>query len=466
LSRASTGTLTVKNCQRLTFRNITVRFGADTIRVKASSNVQFDHLQIYAGPKGVDLGTEQTGNTGTKFSHCQFDGGIPTWFFRSDEKGGYRFKVEGQPAQVNKLASGTSGLLFAASGAANHSTEIYHCEFLHGHDFQLVGKQFQFHHNWVDDMQDDALAIGFGQNSGEVYNNVVTRCQTAMSFASDVVGGPYRIYRNLFDLRHPISAIRIRPVGDLDGPVSPFRFGQFYKGSNQADDGVIDMFQNTCLVRFQEGITSFQHFRSSTPPGPRRSFNNIFVDIEPQPITMGPRATAYLPTFVPGPWPTDGNCYFRVGTFFNQDNPERTGVLRHDAFTFDDHQFDQEIYPSLEDFRTAPPVVDPNNPNPPEASYYVRSKTFYGPGYENSSIDVAPQFLVFESTGEPTAADDLRLGPNSPARQAGIILNDLLLNPPIHDPQAPTTGRPDMGCYLPDNDRLHVGVDGRRRFPA
>ena len=466
LSRASTGTLTVRNCQRLVVRNITVRFGADTIRVQSSRNVQFDHVRIYAGAKGVELGTEQTGSTGTIFSHCQFDGGIPTWFFRSDEKGGYRFKVEGQPAETNNLASGTSGLLFAGAGAASDNTEIHHCEFVHGHDLQLVGKQFRFHHNWVDDMQDDALAIGFGQNSGEVHHNVVTRCQTAMSFASDVVGGPYRIYRNLFDLRRPISAIRTRPVGDLDGLVSPFRFGQFYKGSDHADDGVIDLFQNTFLMRFQEGVTSVQYFRHSTPLGPRRSFNNIFVDIEPQPLTMA-RVTAYLPTFVPGSWPTDGNCYFRVGTFFEQDNPERTGVLRHDTFMFDNHQFDRQTYPSLENFRTAPPTVDPNNPNPPQASYYVQSKTLYGPGYENSSIDVDPQFLVFDPTGEPTGADDLRLGPNSLARQGGIVLNDpLLLDPPIHDPQAPTTGDPDMGCYPSDNQPLQVGVDGRRGFPA
>ena len=44
------------------------------------------------------------------------------------------------------------------------------------------------------------------------------------------------------------------------------------------------------------------------------------------------RATAYLPTFEPGSWPTDGNCYFRVGAFFADEGPELTGVLRHDAF--------------------------------------------------------------------------------------------------------------------------------------
>ena len=77
--------------------------------------------------------------------------------------------------------------------------------------------------------------------------------------------------------------------GDLEGSVSAFRFGQFYKGKNYGDDGPIDLFQNTCVVRSQEEVTSFQFYRHSPPlgpplpPGQRRSFNNIFVDVEPAP---------------------------------------------------------------------------------------------------------------------------------------------------------------------------------------
>jgi hypothetical protein len=132
---------------------------------------------------------------------------------------------------------------------SNQQTEVHHCEFVRGLDLLVVGQSFSFHHNVVDEMQDDALAIGFGLTSGDLHENVILRCQTAMSFAGSVVGGPYRIFRNLFDLRSPFAAIRPRPDGALEGLVSPFRFGQFYKGSNDGDDGPIDLFQNTCLVR-------------------------------------------------------------------------------------------------------------------------------------------------------------------------------------------------------------------------
>ena len=192
LSRESTSTLTIRNCHHVVFRDISVRFGAETVRVRECQDVQFDHVRIYAGGKGVDLGSEASSNI--VFSNCEFDGGLPSWFFRTDEKGEYRFKdAEDAPVQENKLAAGTSGLPFAGPTNGASSIEIHHCEFANGHDLQLVGDNFSFHDNWVDNMQDDALAVGFGLNSGDIFLNIITRCQTAMSFAGSAIGGPYRI---------------------------------------------------------------------------------------------------------------------------------------------------------------------------------------------------------------------------------------------------------------------------------
>jgi hypothetical protein len=408
------------------------------------------------------MGGDGHGNTGTVFSNCTLDGGIPPWCFRTDQKSRYRYRFDGDPdGHVNKVAEGTSGSLMTGDVLSNQQTEIHHCEFVRGHDLLIVGQSFSFHHNVVDEMQDDALAIGFGLTSGDLHENVILRCQTAMSFAGSVVGGPYRIFRNLFDLRSPIAAIRPRPDGDLEGSVSAFRFGQFYKGSNDGDDGPIDLFQNTCLVRSQEGATSFQFYRHSPPLGPppplgpRRSFNNIFVDVEPAPKKQD-RATAYLPTFVPGSWPADGNCYFRVGAFFADEGSELTGVLRHDAFPgfngFPGFPQPKE-YSSLAEYHEGPPGTD---------EYFQQSKTLYEPGYENSSLDGDPKFRGFDPSGLPSAGDDLRLKPVSPAAGGGIILNTV--NPPILDPGAPASGKPDMGCFEKDG-RLKVGVDGLMTFP-
>jgi hypothetical protein len=467
VSRETTGALTVSECHNLIVRDLTLRFGGRTLQVRSSGNVTFDRVRIFAGPNGVRMGDGVHGSTGTVFSNCTLDGGIPPWCFRTDQKSQYRYRFDTElVGHVNKVAEGTSGVLMTGNALSNQQTEVHHCEFVRGLDLGVVGQGFSFHHNVVDEMQDDALAIGFGLTSGDLHENVILRCQTAMSFAGpiDKVGGPYRIFRNLFDLRSPIAAIRRRPAGDLEGEdVSPFRFGEFYKGKNSGNDGPIDLFQNTCLVRAQEGQASFQFYRHSTPPGPppslgaRRSFNNIFVDVEPAP-RQSERATAYLPTFVPGSWPADGNCYFRVGAFFENEEPDLTGVLRHEG----PPGFPQpKEYSSLAVYRAGPPGTD---------SYFEQSKTLYLPGYERHSIDVDPQFRGFDPSGLPTAGDDLRLAEpspagSSPAAGSGVILNAAPVNPPILDPGAPTSGRPDMGCFPRDGGRLEVGVDGLKTFP-
>ena len=82
-----------------------------------------------------------------------------------------------------------------------------------------------------------------------------------------------------------------------------FRFGLLYEA--EAPDGPLDLFQNTCLIRQRSGRAGFQHYVSKSG-GVRRSFNNIFTDVEPAPD--GPDySTAFLPvpTFR---GPTDGNC--------------------------------------------------------------------------------------------------------------------------------------------------------------
>jgi hypothetical protein len=309
-------------------------------------------------------------------------------------------------------------------------------------------------------MQDDALAVGFGLNSGDIFCNIITRCQTAMSFAGSAVGGPYRIFRNLFDLRQPVAAIRPRPQNDLDandGQIPPFRFGQMYKGSDNVDDGPIDFFQNTCLLRSQAGKAAFQLYHPSIPGGPRRSFNNIIVDIDPFPLTEK-RTTAFVPTFVPGPWPSDGNCYFRIGSFFNNAGPERSGLLRHEGFQFGGQNFELTLYEDLRQFRA--PTDGDSAPN-----YFARSKLFYSPGYEGNSIDVDPAFRAFQPGGEPDAGDDLRLKNSSPARKAGVVLSAFPVSPPIIDPFRPPIDPPDMGCFQGDQV-LQVGVDGLILFPT
>jgi hypothetical protein len=61
-----------------------------------------------------------------------------------------------------------------------------------------------------------------------------------------------------------------------------------------APDGPLNLFHNTCLLRHRFGRAGFQHY-VSPEGGVRRSFNNIFVDVEPEPDREA-YATAFLPS--------------------------------------------------------------------------------------------------------------------------------------------------------------------------
>jgi hypothetical protein len=77
VSRETTGALTVSECHNLIVRDLTLRFGGRTLQVRSSGNVTFDRVRIFAGPNGVFMGDSEHGSTGTVFSNCTLDGGIP-----------------------------------------------------------------------------------------------------------------------------------------------------------------------------------------------------------------------------------------------------------------------------------------------------------------------------------------------------------------------------------------------------
>jgi hypothetical protein len=98
-------------------------------------------------------------------------------------------------------------------------------------------------------------------------------------------------------------------------------------------------------------------------------------------------------------------------------------------------------------------------------SFFLQSLAFRFPGFEaNSLLFKDPQFASW--TGPETAADDFRIQPASPGRNAGVVLPPDLK--PL-DSAAPANGAPDIGRYqAPPGARLapklQVGVRGRRVY--
>jgi hypothetical protein len=422
--------LEVQDSSFIQFENLSVRFGGeDCINLIRTKSLVFDHVQILAAGYGVNFGD----SIGTVIRHCEILGGTPSWYFRSDRKAEYSFKDSNKSVVHNELGKKTSFSLLAGSPQCTN-IEIYNCELRDAHDIILCGQDVRFHHNWIDNLNDDSLLIDTIETHDLlVFQNVFTRCLSAISVAGTKVSGPTYIYRNLFDLRQPTAGTRPKEVGYKE----VLRSGQLFK-DGAGIDGPLHLFQNTCLV-FRPGTqASFMHYRSTpitSPPvdNSRRSFNNIFVAINWHSESDRPISHIPPPLF---PGPTDGNCYFRMGT--------ATSHLFLTRMARPDDKFDdlEELWSS---------------------DLFNQSRIVYPPGYEAASIEADPQFRRIASNGTLTASDDLRLGSKSPAREKGIILPADLQT---LDPLAPSQCSPDIGCYQYGEPGLRVGVDGRKRFPS
>lgn len=440
----------VKESSFIRFENLSIRFGGETtLHIERTQNLVFDHVRILAATQGVHF----VRNTDMVFSHCEVRGGMPSWLFRSDIKAQYYFK-DGDVVVENRLGQKTS-LTLLFGDHANSNIEIHYCEFLDAHDLYLFGQTTYFHHNWIHNLNDEALVIDeYKTQNLHIFQNVITQCLSAVSYSGGTVSGPTYIYRNLIDLRQPTAGVRPRPSGDQ----KVFRFGNIYK--THKIDGEVHLFQNTILVFRQPlDLASYKHYYNTQGANPRRSFNNIFVSINPESDFDQPIMLLPSPSF---PGPTDGNCYFRIGS--------KTKPL----FRFLGYSFTDPLEPALNcnnceagnfDNLTALRGDSTTNPVTEPSLLFKQSKSQYPPGYEAVSIAEDPLFRRIGGAGTSLFdSDDFRLGSLSPARGHGIELPPDLK---VLDPLAPFQDqeRPDIGCYVFDGPGLDVGVDGRRHFP-
>jgi hypothetical protein len=440
---ARTPTLKLSGCEFVHITDLTIRHGTKAVRLEKCTEVRFDHVTVLAGPHGVDI-AENCDKC--MLTNCVVDGGLPTWYFRSDRKNGYQFKV-GDKTFSNGLGEGTLRALLEGHPSITNTT-IRQCEFINGHDLLLFGTTMEFSRNWVFNLNDDAIfAETRGITDARIFENVVEQCLTGISFSRGIAGNGVAVYRNLFDLRRP-TAGRRRPVDpeapeDPDEPKDPLRFGQLFK--SDLPDGPLDLFHNTVVIKHQVGRVAFKHLNDAQPGSPqcpfmpRRSFNNVFVALDApseKPISWLPNPT----------WPaaTDGNCYFRTGAF-----PEGK-LFEHFKYRFPGETVDvpRADFPTLEALRAS--------------TIFDDSAILHPPGYEASSIAADPLFQDVPALEDSSPDDDFRLGPDGPCRGGGVVLPADLR---VLDGASPDE-RPDIGCFRSDAPPLAVGVEGLRTYPA
>jgi hypothetical protein len=396
-------TLRIEGARHVRFQDLVVR-GAERSAVliaedaeaimQDAEDIEFDGVTFYGSGAGLRVGRTR----GLRLMHCALRGHAAPWHSRFHHK--------------NRALAGY--LVYAAGS----DFEIAHCELTDHHDciqfYYLDG--LHFHHNLVENFNDDGLEPGPKKQRGKsyIYQNLIARCQnpfTAHGQKSEPVdaeqGSGVYVYRNLIDMRH----------GNYKSPpAAPDPSGAFlnnpttWLAHNHGSPTlpVYYVYHNTFLLphNAENSLYAFtwgSHTRGTT----RRVFNNIFVQVEGVP-SLNFRSLSADDDFQ-----ADGNLFWAV-----KEGPKQQG----DFFA---------------KFRQSP--------------LFEASKQRYRPGWAAHDLFADPLFLASADSAQQPV--DVRLQQNSPAIDAGVELPADWPDPLRRQDQR----RPDLGALPLGAKPLHVG---------
>lgn len=380
----------------LMFRGAT---GSPMIHIYGAHGIELERVTIYGGFPALLL------NASTQVSVRQsaFRGLAAPWSSRSS------MKYFGVPSYQ---------IILQDNQPLNEDIEFANCEFTDDHDFAFIrnARNLRFHHNFVDNFNDDGLECGpkLRDHTIYIYQNRIGPCLIPLTqhelkkdespLDHDPDTGVF-VYRNVFDLR----------AGTYKGPPeAPDPTGAFLHGEGHlvGDHGgptwpVIRAYHNTFLR--QTPVFRDYYLFGLGAQALRRTerdvFNNIFVQMEKVPGVNLDRSEE------PPMLREGGNLIWGVA-----DGPAR-GV---DPF---------EKYRASKEFEA--------------------SKLRYAAGWTTHDRVADPKFVDFSA--------DLRLQPGSPAIDFGQQLPTAWPDP-LRDSDA---GKPDAGALPLGVDSWGVGIDGR-----
>ncbi|MCS6852808.1 MAG: hypothetical protein NZ700_16745 [Gemmataceae bacterium] len=384
----------------LVFRGAT---GSPMIHVYGSEDVELDHVTVFGGFPGLLVNASRY----VRVVHSAFRGLAAPWLSRA------HMKYRGTPSYQ---------VIFRDNQPVNENIEIAWCEFTDDHDFAFFRfvKNLRFHHNFVDNFNDDGLECGpkLRWHTMFVYQNRLGRCLIPLtqheidrdeSPLDHDAGTGLFLYRNVLDMRGGTYSAP---------PVQPDPSGAYLRreGHLVGDHGsptwpVMRVYHNTFLRQtpvfrdyFLFGLAS-QGLKNTE----RDVFNNIFVQTERVPgVVFGMKEAARLRE--------GGNVLWGLA-----DGP----ALKGDP---------------LAQFRASP--------------LFQLSRAHYQPGWTTHDLVADPRFVRLTAADE---ASDLRLTPQSPAVNFGRHLPADWPDPlREHDRDAPDSGALPLGV-----EPWGVGVDGR-----
>ncbi len=390
--------LRIEQAAHVRVQDLVLRGSAEhTLHVADSHHIDLDGLTIY--------------------------GGSPAMFVRSTKNlRMVRSNVRGRAAPWSSRTSmkyrSDASYLFIASGALprNEQWELAYNEFTDDHDGLVLDgiKTLRFHHNRVDNFNDDALYLTLVPRDSvpedvHIYQNLITRSYTALAFGDrgakqpNPVGSGIHLFRNVFDLREGVYfSIPSDPRGEQAYKASP---GWMCRDHGSPTWEPMFFYNNTVITAAKPWRDYYAAAMIvKTQNTKRRLFNNIFLHVDGMPGSSFKGATDH-------DLQADANLAWSANA---------GGSLRGDLFR---------------KFQGSPA--------------FDMSKDAYPPGWTANDVVADPRFLAWSETGTL----DLRLQAGSPAINTGIAVPATWPDPL----RGFDKGKPDIGALPAGAPALEVG---------
>lgn len=378
--------------------------GSPMIEIYGSEHIHLDHVTVFGGFPGLLVNASKE----IRVTHCAFRGLAAPWSGRSHMK---------------YFGTASYQIVFQNSQPMNENIELAWCEFTDDHDFAFLRyiKNLQFHHNFVDNFNDDGLECGpkLRSHSMFIYQNRLGAClgvfqqhrndRDESPTEHDPESGVY-IFRNVIDQRAGVYYV----LPAKADPTGAFLHAEVHLVSGHSGPvyPVMRVYHNTILRRtpvFRDHYL-FGLGAAGLDRTERDVFNNIFVQMDQVPGVqfIGIKAAKDLRE--------GGNLLWGM-----KEGPK----LKVDPFA---------------KFRASP--------------LFAESRKRYEPGWTTQDRIANPRFVKL-SADEVRA--DLRLQADSPAVNTGQPVPHAWPDP-LRDADK---GLPDVGALPLGAEVWSVGMDGR-----
>ncbi len=394
--------LHVDGARHVRLQDLVIRGGGyTTVVLDHAADIELDNVTIFCGTYGIRAArTERLRMIGSALY-----GNVAPWTFRSDgSKRDYPGRPHRNISRLNthallELDAGRESSVYATP--LNDHWEIAYCDFTDAHDALYLGAvNVHFHHNLVENMQDDGLYLSpmYYRHRLETRDPVVRIEQnlfrgvlTALAFGGTETQTRDQVFitRNVFDLRQPVQTGRPstrraevglsagKVIGDHGSPPWPAMF----------------IYHNTFVMADASRDAAMATLGATRDKLGRRAFNNIYVHLG--------RLPGYVPPRADEDCVEDGNLFWSPGV---------------------DDKLAQALFAR---FRGSP--------------QFEESRALYPAGSSSHSRVADPRFLRLEADRQ--VDNDYRLRPDSPAIDAAVPLPAQWPDPLRSlDAQAPDVG--------------------------